>query len=241
MTHIIIYITITNVSSRNIEKLLFEEKINLSSTLVIRCEIGDKIKYNRRLNSMKNKTFLVRFSFILAVVMLVTSLSTVAFAAETNSDVSEFGDIIYVDEGVTVFYGNPYESEESEQAAKLAEQMATRALRHDYIWVDAYTDLTDTISIPASTSNPITYFTVRQESSISVPRSYVYVYRPDGSTCMILDLCGKSTIESADNVVSTTLLANEIRNEYTWNSGQLSLRWDVETRGSGARINLWVW
>lgn len=192
---------------------------------------------------MKHKNFIVRFSFLLAVVMLFSSLSTVAFAAEANDESAKFGDILYVDEGVTVFYGNPYESEETAQAAEVVEQQATRALQHDYIWVDANTIDDKRISIPASTTNPITYFTVRQESSGSVPRSYVYVYRPDstGSTCLILDWCGQKTVESANNVVSTRVLVNEYNNVYTWTSGQLSLRWDVETGNSGARMNLWVW
>ena len=192
---------------------------------------------------MKHKNFIVRFSFILAVVMLFTSLSTVAFAAEANDESAKFGDILYVDEGVTVFYGNPYENEETALEAKAIEQEATRALQHNYAWVNANTIADKRISIPASTTNPITYFTVRQESSGSVPRSYVYVYRPDstGSVCLILNWCGQSTVESPDNVVSTRVLVNEIRNEYTWTSGQLSLRWDVETGNSGARMNLWVW
>ena len=82
---------------------------------------------------MKHKNFIVRFSFILAVVMLFTSLSTVAFAAEVNDESAKFGDILYVDEGVTVFYGNPHENEESAQSAKIIEQNATRALQHNYL------------------------------------------------------------------------------------------------------------
>lgn len=193
---------------------------------------------------MKHKNFIVRFSFILAVVMLFTSLSTVAFAAEVNDESAKFGDILYVDEGVTVFYGNPHENEESAQSAKIIEQNATRALQHNYIWMDANTSNGNKrMSIPASISNPITYFTVRQEASGNVPRSYVYVYRPDtnGSTCLILNLSGKSTVESANNVVSTVTQANEYNNVYTWTSGLLTVRWDVQTGNSGARLNLWVW
>lgn len=53
---------------------------------------------------MKHKKIIVRFSFLLAVIMLFTSFSTVAFAAETNENTAKFGDILYVDEGVTVFW-----------------------------------------------------------------------------------------------------------------------------------------
>lgn len=59
---------------------------------------------------MKNKTFKM-LSLVLAVVMIF-SMSTVAFAAEAEStdNVAEFGDILYSDDGVTVFYGNPNEN-----------------------------------------------------------------------------------------------------------------------------------
>ena len=192
---------------------------------------------------MKHKKIIVRFSFLLAVIMLFTSFSTVAFAAETNENTAKFGDILYVDEGVTVFWGNPYESKEATLEAKAIEEKATRAMQYSDILVDANTIADKRISIPATTSNSITYFTVRQESSASVPRSYIYVYRPDenGSVCLILNWGGQKTIEAANKVVSTTTLALEGNSPYTWTSGKLSLRWDVETGSSGARINLWVW
>lgn len=109
---------------------------------------------------MKNKTFKM-LSLVLAVVMIF-SMSTVAFAAEAEStdNVAEFGDILYSDDGVTVFYGNPNENIE------LAEQVEAqaRSLQYDYAWVDANTYTTRYISIPASTANPLTYYTIKQEA-----------------------------------------------------------------------------
>lgn len=185
---------------------------------------------------MKHKILKTRLSILLAVLFSIFSITPTVCAEETSK--SEFGDILYADQGVTVLYGNPYENEE---ATKLAETRAARSLRHDYIWIDAYTATYKTVSIPATTDNPITYFTIKQESTSAVERSYVTVFRPDNSTCLMVNLEGQTTIEAADKVVSTKVLQYEFNNKYAWTSGSLKLGWDVETSDSGARMNILVW
>lgn len=182
---------------------------------------------------MKVRNFKKRISLLLAVI-IAFSMVNIAFAAEDEISSKQFGDILYSDNGITVFYGNPHENEE---AAKAVETQAVRSLQYDQIWIDANTSADETISIPASSSNSITYYTIRQETTSALQSSHVFVFRPDGSTGFIWEM-SNNTQEIADRVVGTTTLPN---NTYTWTSGSLKLRWKVETGNSGARMNLWAW
>lgn len=120
---------------------------------------------------------------VFVAILMTFSTASVVFAAEVFDTSSQFGDILYSNEGITVFYGNPADNEE---LAKKIENQYTRSLMYDYIWVDAYTTATRYAYITASSSNPITYFTVRQESDSEVTRSRVRVTRPgDDGTCSV--------------------------------------------------------
>lgn len=186
---------------------------------------------------MKPKSLI---ALLVAVIMTFASVS-VAFAADTSNSSANFGDVLYADEGITVFYGNPTENEE---LAKEVEAQYSRSLQYSYIWVDANKSATRYCYITASSSNPITYFTIRQESNSSVPRSRILVTRPQNNgTCYYSVWDGAATKEVSDLVISTNVLWNEPFgfNKYTWTSGTLTLRWDVQTGSSGARMCLWAW
>lgn len=189
---------------------------------------------------MKN-LFFKMLSLVMAVAML-TSVNTVAFAmdAEPTDNVAEFGDILYSDNGITVFYGNPSENEE---LAEQIEAQATSSLQYDNIWVNAYTTTTRYAYINATTSNPLTYYTVRQEANSPVESSWVTVKRPtNDGYCFMVSWDGKTTVESADNIISTSTLWNSAFNKkYAWTTGTLTLTWAVTTGSSGARMNLWAW
>lgn len=184
---------------------------------------------------MKTKNFKMRLSVLLAAVMIF-AFNSVAFAAEpeTVSKEKKFGDVLYSDDGVVVFYGNP---NDNEVVAEEIEAKANRSLRHDQAWVDAYTSAYKTIKIAASSSNPITYYTVRQESAGGVEKSTISVLRPDGTTTFIWDM-GSGYKEVADRVVGAS---NNTSAAIAWTYGYLTLNWNVETNGAGARMNLWVW
>ena len=182
---------------------------------------------------MKVRNFKTRLSCLLAI-MIVFSMNTIAFASENETPSKQFGDVLYVDDGITVFYGNPHENEE---AAKAVESQSARSLQHNQVWIDANTSADRTISIPASSSSPITYYTIRQETTAPLESSHVYVFRPDGSTGFVWQM-NNTTHEIKDRVVGTKVLPNKA---YAWTSGSLKLRWKVETGNSGARMNLWVW
>lgn len=59
---------------------------------------------------MKRKNLKFRFNALLAAIMLF-GISSVVYAND-DTPRPEFGDIFYSEEGITVFYGNPYENEE---------------------------------------------------------------------------------------------------------------------------------
>lgn len=189
---------------------------------------------------MKNTTFKL-ISLVLAVVMLF-SMSIVAFATETKStdDVAEFGDILYSDDGITVFYGNPSENEE---LAEQIEAEASRSLQYNNIWVDANTSTTRTMSIQATTSNPLTYFTVKQEAESPVISSRVVVKRPTGDgECLVAYWNERADAESNDNVISTSTLWDQWPfDKYEWTTGYLTATWYVTTGDSGARLCMWAW
>ena len=189
---------------------------------------------------MKFKNFKAKLSLLLAVIMLF-SLNTVAFAAETSDSSSEFGDILYADNGITVFYGNP---EENKELAEEIEEKATRSLQYDNIWVDAHTSVVRYAYITASSSNPITYFTVRQEATSPVEYSQVVVTRPNNDgICYGATWSGLKNNKVSDLVISTSVLWDEPfgGNVYTHTSGTLTLKWNITTGDSGARMNLWAW
>ncbi len=176
--------------------------------------------------------FKFRFSLILVAILLFAA-SSVAYA---NNDTvkPEFGDIICSDEGITVFYGNPYENPE---LAKEIEEQASNGPAYNTIWVDAYSSANKTIGIPASTSYSLTYYTIGQVTESPLERSYVYVYRPDGSVGFIWEM-NSGTQEIGGRKIGTTVLPSSA---YKWTSGTLKLRWDVETGASGARMNFLAW
>lgn len=180
-------------------------------------------------------------SLVLTATML-TSTSSVAFAADVDltHDANEFGDVLYSSNGITVFYGNPSENEE---LARQIESQATRSLQYDNVWVDAYTSTTGYAYINATSSNPLTYYTVRQEASSPVESSWVTIMRPtNDGYCFMASWDGLTTVESADNIISTSTLWNSAFNKkYSWTTGTLTLTWSVTTGSSGARMNLWAW
>lgn len=185
---------------------------------------------------MKLKAF---FSLFIAILMIFSTMS-VAFAAEAPDTTSEFGDVLYSGDGITVFYGNPADNEE---LAEEIETQYTRSLQYDNVWVDAYTSGTRYAYITASSSNPITYFNIKQESNSAVPYSRVTVTRPTGDgTCYYSNWDGYSTYQTSDMVISTSTLWNQpFFEEYEWTTGTLKLTWNVETGSSGARMCLWAW
>lgn len=79
----------------------------------------------------------------------------------------------------------------------------------------------------------MTYYTIGQVTTSPLERSYVYVYRPDGSVGFIWQM-DSETQEICGRKIGTTVLPNSA---YTWTSGSLKLTWDVETGASGARMN----
>lgn len=187
---------------------------------------------------MKNKTFKM-LSLVLAVVMIF-SMSTVAFAAEAEStdNVAEFGDILYSDDGVTVFYGNPNENIE------LAEQVEAqaRSLQYDYAWVDANTYTTRYISIPASTANPLTYYTIKQEADSLVLVSDISVQRPmNDGYCLTLNWDETTYMAAEDCTISSSTMWGEWNPAYAWTEGTLDITWTVQTGSSGARLCVWAW
>lgn len=180
---------------------------------------------------MKCKNLKTRFgAFLVAASLLATSVTVNAAPQEQP----QFGDILYSDDGVTVFYGNPYKNKE--EAQKIEEAVA-RGPAYSQQWIDANTSADKRISIPASSSYPLTYYTIKQETTSFVKRSYVYVYRPDGSVGFIWEM-DSGTQEIRDRVIGSRTLPNS---PVTYTSGSLELRWDVETGDSGARMNLWAW
>ncbi len=196
---------------------------------------------------MKHKKFRVLMSSLLVLAMLF-ALNTMSYAAtaEENTSKPQFGDVLYADDEIAVFYGNPNENESTIEAATAIEAQAqtTRSLRHDYIWVNANTTTDKHVDIYASSDQPISYVNVKQESQYAVPRSRIDVRRPDNkSYCLVLNWDGQKTIQSNDIVVSSTVLWTESypRNVVEWTSGYIRVGWDVETGSSGARLNVWVW
>lgn len=181
---------------------------------------------------MKSAKVVKRISIFMVLVMMFSSLSVIAFASENNN--LSFGDVLYSENGITVFYGNPNENLEG---AQLVEKQNTRGMQYDQSWVAANSSADRTISIPASSSNSITYYTVRQETDGNVSSSYVYVFRPDGTACLTWNM-GSSYNEISNRVVGTSSSPNST---YTWTNGIFSLRWKVTTGSNPARINLWVW
>lgn len=186
---------------------------------------------------MRVRKFKVQISLLLSVIMIF-SMNAVAFASEahmsTKTSSKQFGDILYSDDGVTVFYGNP---NENKVTAKTIEEQVIRGLQYDQVWINAHRSEDVMISIEASSSDPITYYTIRQETTSPLQSSYVYVIRPDGSTGFVWEM-DSTTQEIKDRVVGIRENSNKA---YTWTSGWLDLRWKVETGDSGARMNLWVW
>lgn len=183
---------------------------------------------------MKGKNFKLRLGALLVAIMLfMSSSSIVAFAAGDKTE-PEFGDVLYSENGITVFYGNPYENRE---AARAVEEQAARGPAYNTIWVDAYTASNKEISIQASSSYTLTYYTIGQVTTSPLERSYVYVYRPDGSVGFIWEM-NSGTQEIGGRTIGTRVQPNT---PYAWSSGELTLRWDVETGASGARINFWAW
>lgn len=184
------------------------------------------------------------FSKMLGLVMavaMITSFTSVAYAEETEktNTVTQFGDVLYADNGITVFYGNPSENEE---LAEQIEAQAARSLQYDNIWVNAHTTTSRSAYITATTSNPLTYYTVRQEANSPVEYSWVTVKRPtNDGYCFMVNWEGKTTVESADNIISTSTLWNAFNKKYKWTTGTLTLDWSVTTGDSGARMNLWAW
>lgn len=126
--------------------------------------------------------FKFRFSLILVAILLFAA-SSVAYA---NNDTvkPEFRDIICSDEGITVFYGNPYENPE---LAKEIEEQASNGPAYNTIWVDAYSSANKTIGIPASTSYSLTYYTIGQVTE-SLLRGHMSMYT---DLMVLLDLYGK--------------------------------------------------
>lgn len=180
------------------------------------------------------------FSLCIAIMMIFSTMS-VAFAAESSESTTKFGDVLYSDEGVTVFYGNP--ADNKELAEEIEAQYAARSLQYDNAWVDAYKSKTVYVEITATSSNPLTYFNIKQEPNSSVPVSRITVRRPtnDGN-CYIGTWDGRSTYQTDDMVISTSTLWNQpFFEEYAWTSGTLQLIWTVETGSSGARMCLWAW
>lgn len=188
---------------------------------------------------MKSKAL---FSLFVAILM-VFSTASIAFAAEVPDTTSDFGSVLYSGDGITVFYGNPADNEEL--AGEIEAQYATTAsvLQYDNAWVDAYTSKTAYAYITASTSKPITYFNIKQESNSAVPVSRITVQRPNNDGyCYVSTWDGRSTYQTDDMVISTSTLWNQgFLNKYAWKSGTLKLTWNVETGSSGARICLWAW
>lgn len=182
---------------------------------------------------MKIKTLKAPFILLFAVMQIFSTVS-ISFAAEEENPTWQFGDVLYADENIAVFYGNPYEDE---NATRTVETHATYGLEYDQIWANSYTSKNQTISIPASSNNPLTYFTATQETDGDVQKSIIYVFRPDGSTCFIWDM-GDSYFEARDRVIGAKVLPSKA---YAWTSGSLTLRWNVETGSNGARMNLWAW
>ena len=176
---------------------------------------------------------------------MLFSINIVAFATASTDDVVQFGDVLYVNDEIAVFYGNPNESAETIAKARNIELHATaRSLRHNYIWVDANTTTDKYIDIYASKDQPISYVNIKQESDSSVSRSRIKVRRPDNrSYCFIANWDNQKTIQSDDTVISSTVLWSEPYpgNVVKYTSGYLRITWDVETNDSGARLNVWVW
>ena len=178
---------------------------------------------------------------ILLTTMLLLSANTAVYAVEEDDSTLKFGDVLYSGNGITVFYGNPNGNEEL--VAKI-EAQAARSLQYDNIWVNANTSTTRYASIDATSSNPITYFTIKQESNSTVPYSRVVVNRPNNDgVCYHGNWDNTTNKEVSDIVISTSVLWDEPfgMNKYAWTDGTLSLMWDVETGDSGARMNLWAW
>ncbi len=180
---------------------------------------------------------------------MLFAMNTVSFAADDTSK-AQFGEVLYADDEIAVFYGNPNEdaeaaaSIEAQTTDSIEAQAAARSLRHDYIWVDANTATDKSVDIYASANEPISYVNVKQEADKAVSRSRVDVRRPDNrSYCLVLNWDGQKTIQSSDIVVSSTVLWTEPYpgNVVKYTSGYLRISWDVETGGSGARLNVWVW
>lgn len=186
---------------------------------------------------MKLKTFI---SLIISVIMIFSTAS-IAFAADSSHSNLEFGDVICSEDGITVFYGNPADNEEL--AKKIEEQHVARSLQYDNSWVDANTSTTRYLYITASSSNPITYFNIKQESTSAVPRSRVTVQRPNNDgICYTASWNGRSTYQTEDLIISSSTLWDQpFFEKYTWKSGTLKLTWTVETGNSGARMCLWAW
>ena len=182
---------------------------------------------------MNVKSFKSRFVALCVATLLACSSSAVAYAAEDET-APEFGDILYSDNGVTVFYGNPYENKEE---AKQVEAQVARGPAYNTQWVDAHSSSDKRIGIRASSSYPLTYYTIGQVTTSPLKRSYVYVYRPDGSVGFIWQM-NSGTQEIGGRKIGSTDLPN---GAVTWTSGELQLRRDVETGDSGARINFWAW
>ena len=182
----------------------------------------------------EEKNFKFRFGTLLvAAMLLLGSSSVVAFAAEDTTE-PKFGDILCSEGGITVFYGNPYENAEE---ARAVEEKATRGPAYNTIWVDPYTATIESISIPASPSYSLTYYTIGQVTTDPLQRSYVYVYRPDGTVGFIWEM-DSGTQEIGGRKIGTKVLPSSA---YAWTSGELTLTWDVETGASGARMNFWAW
>lgn len=182
---------------------------------------------------MKKKSFRLRFTALLTLLSLF-ALSSLCVSAAEDTTKPEFGDILYSENGITVFYGNPYENKEE---AKKVEEQAVRGPAYNTIWVDAHTKKNESISISASSSYPLTYYTVGQVTTSPLLRSYVYVYRPDGSVGFIWKMSSE-TQEIGGRKIGSKVLPDDA---VTWTSGRLKLRWDVETGDSGARMNFWAW
>lgn len=105
------------------------------------------------------------------------------------------------------------------------------------LWVDSYSSADKTISISASSSYSLTYYTIGQVTTSPLQSSHVYVYRPDGTVGFIWEM-DKETQEIGGRVIGTSVLPNK---PYEWTYGTLDLRWKVETGASGARMNFWAW
>ena len=186
---------------------------------------------------MKLKSLLSLF----VAILMAFSTAAVSFAEEVPDTASQFGDVLYADEGIVVFYGNPDDNEEL--AEEIENQYARSALQYDGVWVDAHTSTVRTISIDATSSNPLTYFNIKQEADSPVTRSRVTVQRPNNDgICYTSSWDGRSTYQTEDMVISTSTRWNQpFFKTYPWKTGTLKLTWTVETGNSGARINMWAW